>query len=124
SLVGGISGEPRQVRANRALVSRALRPYGTIRFRGDAEIALLERLLPLLRRLRGWLLDRFLKAVAGYPLEVLELGPELHRLYQGNPSDVFVRHAYFKSRTPKPSGVADPPGDACGLIWFAPIAPM
>src|SRR5258706_2130674 len=49
--------------------------------------------------------------------------PHIHSVMQGIPSDFFVRHAYFKSREPKPE-IANPDRDNCGLIWFAPIAPM
>ena len=49
--------------------------------------------------------------------------PTRTRCCRARPSDFFVRHAYFKSPVPKPD-VADPDRDNCGLIWFAPIAPM
>ena len=54
---------------------------------------------------------------------MLDAAPHIHSVLKGIPSDFFVRHAYFKSRMPKPE-LADPDRDDCGLIWFAPIAPM
>src|SRR5207253_11515046 len=47
----------------------------------------------------------------------------IHSILKGIPSDYFVRHAYFKSSLQKPP-IANPDRDDCGLIWFAPIAPM
>jgi hypothetical protein len=37
----------------------------------------------------------------------------------------FVRHAYLKSKTPKPSiGDANPVKDNCGLVWLGPMVPL
>ncbi|MEO7402729.1 MAG: hypothetical protein ABIU95_03570, partial [Burkholderiales bacterium] len=63
------------------------------------------------------------KAVTGRSIEIIAAAPHIHSVLQGRPSDYFVRHAYFKSRVPKPDR-ADPDRDRCGLIWFAPVVPM
>jgi 4-cresol dehydrogenase (hydroxylating) len=56
------------------------------------------------------------------PLESLEAVPYVHRLLQGQPTEYFVRHAYFKMPR-RPERDIDPARDGCGVIWFAPIVP-
>ena len=64
-----------------------------------------------------------MKAITGRSIAMLEAAPHIHSVLGGNPSDYFVRHAYFKSSLSKPE-FSDPDRDNCGLIWFAPIVPM
>jgi 4-cresol dehydrogenase (hydroxylating) len=55
---------------------------------------------------------------------VFEAIPHEVRILQGIPSEAIVRFAYFKSRQDRPSSDVNPARDGCGLIWFAPVAPL
>jgi len=49
----------------------------------------------------------------------------VHAIEKGYPSDYFVKHAYYKSRRPKPpDNDIDPARDHCGLIWLGPMVPL
>ena len=121
---GGIQGSAAIVRSIKRELRRRLSPLGRIMFMDDRFAAFLGAVnrfahTPLGVKPVNWAVRRF----AGKSLEMLDAAPHVHRVLQGMPSDFFVRHAYFKSRVPKPD-VAQPDRDNCGLIWFAPIAPM
>ncbi|GAB4169115.1 MAG: FAD-binding oxidoreductase [Rhodocyclaceae bacterium] len=119
---GGIYGTRAQVRLQRALLRKALSPYGRLLFVSDWQIPHIERLIawswkhPLLRRLT--------EVGARTSLPVLESAPHVHRILQGIPTDFFVRHAYYRCRRPRPPGAVEPARDGCGLTWFAPILPF
>jgi 4-cresol dehydrogenase (hydroxylating) len=124
SLGGGLLGTRAQVREIKRQLRRRLAPFGRILFVDDRVAALGGRLAAMAR---GSAVGRAVASVAakasGRSMEMLEAGPHVHSVLKGIPSDYFVRHAYFKSRLPKPD-VAEPDRDDVGLIWFAPIAPM
>lgn len=124
SLGGGLLGTRAQVRETKRQLRRRLAPLGRILFVDDRLAALGGRLAGMAN---GSALGRAVASVAarvsGRSIEMLAAGPHVHSVLKGIPSDYFVRHAYFKSRLPKPD-VADPDRDDVGLIWFAPIAPM
>jgi 4-cresol dehydrogenase (hydroxylating) flavoprotein subunit len=130
TLTSGLYGTVAQVRANRALIRRELRPYGKLTFIDRRELARLEWLMRLVTRTRhlpfasglGWLLKNCL--IGRAPMEVFELVRHVVPILQGVPSDFVVRFAYFKSRKGWPSLDVNPARDGCGLIWFAPVAPL
>jgi 4-cresol dehydrogenase (hydroxylating) len=45
-------------------------------------------------------------------------------LFRGIPTDFFVRQAYFKSHTEKPTTDIDPARDQCGFVWIGPVVPF
>jgi 4-cresol dehydrogenase (hydroxylating) len=57
-------------------------------------------------------------------MEVFEVVPHTVSILQGVPGEFIVRFAYFKSRQGRPRSDVDPVRDGCGLIWFAPVAPL
>ena len=124
---GGIMGTRGQVRAIKSELRRSLRGLGRLTFVTDARVRALERFralmdrlerLPALRRALG----SIFRAFSGKSVELLPLIPHVHSVMKGQPSDYFVRHAYFKSPLPKPE-FAHPDRDEVGVIWFAPIVP-
>lgn len=124
SFGGGIQGTRASVRAAKHELRARLNPLGRLVFLDDTAMKGVEMLI----RWRKWSLlagpiDWAVRSFAGKSPEMLEAGPHIHSVLKGIPSDYFVRHAYFKSRKPKPA-VSDPDRDDIGLIWFAPIAPM
>ena len=124
SFGGGLQGSRAHVAASRRAMKSALAPLGKLEFVSDGKVALAAKLLSLAERpaLRG-IAATVAKAMTGRSLEMIAAAPHIHAVLQGQPSDFFVRHAYFKSRQPKPDR-ADPDRDRCGLSWFAPVVPM
>jgi 4-cresol dehydrogenase (hydroxylating) len=130
TLTSGLYGTVAQVQANRAVVRRELKRYGRLTFIDRRELARLERLIRLVKRMQhlpiasglGRLLKNCLLGRA--PLEVFEITPPAVRVLQGVPGEYFVRFAYFKSRQARPQSDVNPVRDGCGLIWFAPVAPL
>jgi 4-cresol dehydrogenase (hydroxylating) len=130
SLTSGLYGTVAQVRANRALIRREFKPYGKLTFIDRRELARLEWLIRLVKRMQhrpflSWL-SRLLKncLIGREPLEVFDLVRHVVPILQGVPSEFVVRFAYFKSRQGRPDSGVNPPRDGCGLIWFAPVAPL
>ncbi len=130
TLSSGLYGTAAQVRANRALIRKELRPYGKLIFVTRRDLAMLEWLSRLVKRMGH---TRYLSGLAGLlknwligraPMEVFELIPSAVSILQGVPSEFIVRFAYFKSRQGRPRSDIDPARDGCGLIWFAPIFPL
>ena len=124
SFGGGIQGSMASVRVVKRELRKRLSRLGKIMFMDDRLVTVVDTVRRIARTSLGakpvnWILRRFM----GKSLEMLEAAPHIHSVLQGTPSDFFVRHAYFKSRLPKPD-FAQPDRDNCGLIWFAPIAPM
>jgi 4-cresol dehydrogenase (hydroxylating) len=112
------------------MIRRELKPHGKLTFFDRRELARLERLirlvkrtqhLPVLSRLGRLLSNWFLGPT---PMEVFEVVPHAVSVLQGVPSEFIVRFAYFKSRQGRPSSDVNPARDGCGLIWFAPVAPL
>lgn len=124
SFGGGLLGTADAVRSAKKTLRRRLRGLGRLTFLGDRTIRHVETLArwrtrPLLRSV----IDRAARALFAKSPEMLLAAPHIHSVLKGIPSDYFARHAYFKSRKPKPD-LAHPDRDDVGLIWFAPIAPM
>jgi 4-cresol dehydrogenase (hydroxylating) len=128
TLTSGLYGTVAQVRANRALIRRELKPYGKLTFIDQRELARLEWLMRFVKRTQHlpFGLGRLLKncLIGGAPLEVFEVIPHAVRILQGVPSEHIVRFAYFKCRQGRPCSDVNPVRDGCGLIWFAPVAPL
>ena len=130
TLTSGLYGTVAQVQANRALIRRELKPYGKLTFIDRRQLARLEWLIRLLKRMQHLPfasgLDRLLKncLIGRAPLEVFEVIPHAVGILQGVPSEFIVRFAYFKSRQGRPRSDVNPARDGCGLIWFAPVAPL
>jgi 4-cresol dehydrogenase (hydroxylating) len=130
TLTSGLYGTVAQVRANRALIRRELKPYGKLTFIDRRDMTLVERLIRLVKRTQqlpilsglGRLLKYYL--MGRTPLEVFEVLQHAVLLLQGVPGEFIVRFAYFKSRQPRPRNDVNPARDGCGLIWFAPVAPL
>jgi 4-cresol dehydrogenase (hydroxylating) len=148
ALTSGLYGTVAQVRANRALIRRELKPYGKLTFIDRRELARLEWLMRLFGRDEGGgmrdekktgdgrvpsfilhpssFIGRLLKnwLIGPAPMEVFELVRHVIPILQGVPSEFVVRFAYFKSRHERPLSDVDPTRDSCGLIWFAPVTPL
>lgn len=124
TLGGGIQGTKGQVRAVKKALRARLAPLGRLMFVSDRAVAAVGLLNGVMRRGGvGKAVAALVRAATGKSRELLDAAPHIHSVLKGIPSDYFVRHAYFKSRVPKPE-IADPDRDDVGLIWFAPIAPM
>ena len=122
SCAGGIYGTRRQVCLQRSLLRAALAPYGRLIFLSD-------RILPYLQSVidRAWkspVARRLTELCARTSLPVLDSAPYVHKILQGIPTEYFVKHAYYRSRRPRPENDVQPARDRCGLIWFAPILPF
>ena len=121
---GGIQGTALHVRAAKRELRRRLGPLGKLIFLDDWAVRRIEALIRWRRRPQlARLIDWAVRALTGKSPEMLEAAPQVHSVLKGRPSDYFVRHAYFKSPLPKPE-FAHPDRDDCGIVWFAPIAPM
>jgi 4-cresol dehydrogenase (hydroxylating) len=130
TLTSGLYGTVAQVQANRALIRRELKPYGKLTFIDRRQLARLEWLIQLVKRTQHLPfasgLGRLLKncLIGRAPIEVFELVRHAVPILQGVPSEFIVRFAYFKSRQGRPRSDVNPARDGCGLIWFAPVAPL
>jgi 4-cresol dehydrogenase (hydroxylating) len=124
SLGGGIQGTKAMVRDVKRQLRKALSPLGRLTFLDDRSVSAISSLSRWSARSAiGRIVTTGVAHLAGKSEEMLDAAPHVHSVLKGIPSDFFVRHAYFKSRLPKPQ-LADPDRDDIGLIWFAPIAPM
>jgi 4-cresol dehydrogenase (hydroxylating) len=130
SLTSGLYGTVAQVRANRTLIRRELKPYGKLTFIDRRELATLEWVIRLVKRTQhrpfvSWLVRLLKNCLIGRePMEVLELLRHAVALLQGIPGEFIVRFAYFKSGQARPQSDVNPARDGCGLIWFGPVAPL
>lgn len=127
TLSAGIYGSREMVRAHSRSLKRALAPFGRVMLLSDTRVNAIERYVrhAKTRTDDGWygrILDRLPRWLAGKPTNVLESIPHMHRLLQGQPTEYFVRHAYFKMPD-RPDHDVHPGRDDCGLIWIAPIVP-
>ena len=128
-LGGALCGTVEQVWANRKAINRELSRYAKIRFLSDRGAKDARRFMEWAggkgkNSLRYRASDFAARRVLGKPFDVLDAALEGHEIFKGVPSELFVKHAYFKASAPRPGGVADPLKDRCGLIWFAPILPF
>jgi 4-cresol dehydrogenase (hydroxylating) len=130
SFAAGLYGTREQVRASMSLIRRELGSLGVLQFVDDRKIDLIKRMTRVLKKgtasaaTRG-IAERFAQKILGKPVALLEMLPHVHAIEKGYPSDYFVKHAYYKSRRPKPADHdIDPARDRCGLIWLGPMVPL
>ncbi len=130
TFAAGIYGTRAQVAAHIKLIKKELRPLGRLQFIDDLQISLVKRMIDWVNRQPqrsfparlGQVVARLL---TGKPFELIRFLPHVHAIEKGYPSDFFVKHAYYKSRKPKPSDSdIDPARDECGLIWLGPMVPL
>jgi 4-cresol dehydrogenase (hydroxylating) len=130
SFAAGLYGTREQVRANIALIRRELGALGALQFIDDRRIEVVKRLARTLKKGVRWtptraLAEQIALRAVGKPVALLEAMPHLHSIEKGQPSDYFVKHAYYKSRRLKPPDHdIDPARDQCGLIWLGPMVPL
>ncbi|SER34370.1 4-cresol dehydrogenase (hydroxylating) [Nitrosomonas sp. Nm51] len=121
---GGIQGTASQIRIVKQELKKKIAKMGCLTFIDDKAAAVAGKLAHYAKQpFIGKIIAATAKLVTGRSVSTLEAAPYVHSVLQGIPSDFFVRHAYFKSDLPKPE-ISNPDRDNCGLIWFAPIAPM
>lgn len=121
---GGIQGTAAQVKLVKLELQKKIGKIGRLIFISDKTATFAGKLARFTKQpLIGNIIAAAAKLITGKSASMLEAAPYVHSVLQGIPSDYFVRHAYFKSHLPKPE-ISDPDRDNCGLIWFAPIAPM
>jgi len=126
SFAGGIYGSAQRVAADQTVLKKELAPFGKLTFITDAKAWQTENLLKLIGpgSLFNGICKDAIRQIFGKSIELLEAVPKIHAILKGNPTEYFVRHAYFKSQVKKPDNDIDPVRDQCGLIWFAPVAPL
>jgi 4-cresol dehydrogenase (hydroxylating) flavoprotein subunit len=128
SFGGGIHGTKEWVKIVQKRLRKRLRGLGRLTFITDFSVQAatqLERVveaIPAGTRLRRGFEWGF-RQLAGKPVELVAVARHVHTVMRGQPTEYFVRHAYFKSSMPKPTE-AHPDRDNIGSIWFAPVVPM
>ena len=113
--VGAMYGHPRLVAAARPIIKRLLRPV----------TARLVFLTPgLVGSLHRW--AEKLPLMQQKPLaKTLATLAKTMRLFAGQPSEIALPLAYWRSGQPPPAGEPmNPARDGCGLIWYSPLVPM
>ncbi|MGH4026273.1 MAG: FAD-binding oxidoreductase [Pseudonocardiaceae bacterium] len=124
SITGGIYGTAEQVTLVRAVVKKALSPYGRITILNDRRVSLVNGLTEtwkLLRPVPG--VSGALSRLTGSSLEKFEVLRHVYPILKGEPGEFIVSFAYFKSRY-RPRRDVDPARDAAGLSWMAVLTPM
>ncbi|MCB9757201.1 MAG: FAD-binding oxidoreductase [Candidatus Omnitrophica bacterium] len=126
----GIYGSASQVRANKEHISKALSGYGKFVFINQPQVRFLEKILSWggyyksQKKPKLWLRS-ILELVAGKPMQLIEMIPNIASIERGEPSDYFVKHAYRKSPvTRPPDHDIDPARDNCGMVWLGPMVPL
>lgn len=113
--IGALYGKADVVRAARRAIRQILKPVANkLTFLTPAFASRLKRVSERLPYLRHSSLAR----------KASMLDATL-RLISGEPSQIALRLAYWKSGTPPAAGAEmDPARDGCGLIWYPPLVPM
>ncbi|MDA8137470.1 MAG: FAD-binding oxidoreductase [Desulfobacteraceae bacterium] len=130
TFAAGLYGSAAQVRVDMRMVKKELGHLGSLQFISDRKIQSVQKLTRYLQRLKNTQFgsaaaERLSMGVFKKPLSVIEFLPHLHAIEKGVPSDYFVKHAYYKSRRPKPAdNDINPPRDNIGLIWLGPMIPL
>ena len=127
TLSAGLYGNRAAVKANIRTIKRRLSRYGRLMFLDDFSVGLVEAAVGHAKAkgstgFYGALLHKLPRWLAGKPTEVVAAIPRMHRLLKGEPTEFFVRHAYFKMPS-RPDRDVHPARDGCGLIWIAPVVP-
>jgi 4-cresol dehydrogenase (hydroxylating) len=110
---GGLYGTKAQVAEARRLVRKALKgKVAKLQFIDDRTLEFAAKFAKPYSWITGWDLSR-----------ALELVRPVYGLMKGIPTEVPLRSAYWRKRTPPPERM-DPDLDGCGLLWCSPLAPM
>ena len=126
SCCGGIYGHRELVRARQKILKRELSPLGTIRFFSASRQRSMARVLnyvaprPTLRACAQWLS----RTLLGKSTAMLEAGAALSQVLKGEPTERFLRLAYFRGSVSCPEQGRDPARDGCGFMWLAPMVPL
>jgi 4-cresol dehydrogenase (hydroxylating) len=110
---GGLYGTRAQVAEARRLLKQTLKTKtAKIQFVDERILGFAERFSRTFGFVSRWDISR-----------ALELVRPVFNLMKGVPTDRPLASTYWRKRTPPPPQM-DPDRDKCGLIWFAPVAPM
>ncbi|WP_158222776.1 FAD-binding oxidoreductase [Rhodopirellula sp. MGV] len=114
----GMYGTKGEVKLHRKIAKKELSRFGEVVFVGGCEKDTLKGRM-MLKAARAAL------RMKGKTVKLLEGLPYAIRLFQGIPTDYFVRQVYFKSHAEKPSmGDVEPARDGCGFVWIGPVVPF
>lgn len=113
----GVYGSREEVRFQKRKLRSVLGRYGMVQFIGAAVRD--DWYGSLVRRVAPWV-NRLL----GKSPEFTDVMVPAINLYRGIPTDEFVRQAYFRSHTHKPTEDIDPARDGCGFVWIGPVVPF
>ena len=109
---GGLYGTRAQVAEARRLLKQSLKgAVDQMQFLDASRLAFASRMAGPFHALSRWDLRR-----------TLELVRPLFGLMQGVPTDQPLASSYWRKRNPPPAKM-DPDRDACGLMWYSPVAP-
>ncbi len=110
---GGLYGTKAQVAEARRLIKEALRgKVARLRFVDDCTLQLAQTFAKPYQTLTGLNLA-----------ELLKLMKPVYGLMQGIPTPTQLASTYWRKKKTPPTEI-DPDHDQCGLIWFAPVAPL
>jgi len=110
---GGLYGTRGQVaEAKRALRAALKGKVDRLQFLDDRRLAFASRFAKLYQFMTGWDLSK-----------TLDLARPVYGLMKGVPTEQPLAGAYWRKKSVPPSSM-DPDRDGCGLLWYAPIAPM
>jgi 4-cresol dehydrogenase (hydroxylating) len=112
--IGAMYGDGKVVRAARSGIRRLLRTV-------SRRVLFLSR--QQARRWR-WLLGLLPGRLGASLSEALDMVIAGQAVFEGDPTEVALRLAYWKSGKPGASSSLDPARDGCGLIWYSPLVPM
>ena len=127
TLSAGLYGTRSAVRSQMRRLKEALGRYGRLEFLSDRKVDLISRYVEVATKSRpdgamSRMLETLPRRIFNKTLQTVAAVPHVHRLLQGQPTEYFVRHAYFKMPE-RPDHDINPARDGCGVIWFAPIVP-
>lgn len=129
TFVGGVYGNSRQVKANKAEIKSCLSSLGRLLFFGDTSQRVLIGMVRGVRKrgvqgafFRGFksLTDSVFGNVS---IEAIESLLSVYPILKGEPNESILAAAYFKNKERQPTKNLDPARDECGLIFFAPLVP-
>ncbi len=113
----GLYGDRSQVKNQKNKIKKALKPFGVVHY---INFFYSQGLFDIYRKK---IFSKFAQFFLRKSEAVVETLDWAHQLYQGNPTDFFVKQAYCL-QAQKPAGVALADEDECGVIWVGPILPF
>ena len=129
TIVGGIYGTSRQVRANKMEIKKHLSSLGRLVFFDDTSQKILKSMVHKVRSngFQGTFF-RGLKSLSDLifgkaSIETIESLLSLYPILKGEPNEQILVAAYVKNKERQPAKNLDPARDECGLIFFAPLVP-